>query len=99
MWRGDVPVTTKANAPANASSVGHCVDRLSNSVTVGVAVGSAWIRDRSRASSVIATANNRDKGVNELSAALKRRFNTVVLPVPANEASVTVINVDKAYPP
>ena len=32
--------------------------------------------------SVIATANNRDKGVNELSSALKRRFNTVVLPVP-----------------
>jgi len=31
---------------------------------------------------VIATANNRDKGVNELSSALKRRFNTVVLPVP-----------------
>jgi MoxR-like ATPase len=35
--------------------------------------------------SVIATANNRDKGVNELSSALKRRFNTVVLPVPDNE--------------
>jgi MoxR-like ATPase len=33
--------------------------------------------------SVIATANNRDRGVNELSSALKRRFNTVVLPVPA----------------
>lgn len=31
---------------------------------------------------VIATANNRDKGVNELSSALKRRFNTVVLPLP-----------------
>jgi MoxR-like ATPase len=31
---------------------------------------------------VIATANNRDKGVNELSGALKRRFNTVILPVP-----------------
>lgn len=31
---------------------------------------------------VIATANNRDKGVNELSSALARRFNTVVLPVP-----------------
>ncbi len=30
---------------------------------------------------VIATANNRDKGVNELSSALIRRFNTVVLPV------------------
>ncbi|HYN95938.1 MAG TPA: AAA family ATPase [Pilimelia sp.] len=33
---------------------------------------------------VIATANNRDRGVNELSSALRRRFNTVVLPVPAN---------------
>jgi hypothetical protein len=32
---------------------------------------------------VIGTANNRDRGVNELSSALKRRFNTVVLPVPA----------------
>ncbi|WP_025886090.1 ATP-binding protein [Asaia prunellae] len=32
---------------------------------------------------VIATANNRDKGVNELSSALKRRFNVVVLPAPA----------------
>ncbi|WP_394827656.1 AAA family ATPase [Pendulispora albinea] len=31
---------------------------------------------------VIATSNNRDKGVNELSSALTRRFNTVVLPVP-----------------
>lgn len=33
--------------------------------------------------SVIATANTRDKGVNEMSAALKRRFNIVVLPAPA----------------
>ncbi|AFY65986.1 AAA family ATPase [Geitlerinema sp. PCC 7407] len=32
---------------------------------------------------LIATANNRDKGVNELSSALKRRFNTVILPVPS----------------
>jgi MoxR-like ATPase len=31
-----------------------------------------------------ATANNRDRGVNELSSALKRRFNTVILPVPAS---------------
>ena len=31
---------------------------------------------------LIATANNRDKGVNELSSALLRRFNTVILPVP-----------------
>jgi MoxR-like ATPase len=32
---------------------------------------------------VIATANSRDRGVNELSSALKRRFNTVVLALPA----------------
>jgi MoxR-like ATPase len=31
---------------------------------------------------IIATANNRDKGVNELSSALMRRFNTVILPLP-----------------
>ena len=31
---------------------------------------------------VIATANDRDRGVNELSSALKRRFNAVVLPLP-----------------
>ena len=32
---------------------------------------------------VIATANDRDRGINELSSALRRRFNTVVLPLPA----------------
>ncbi len=36
-----------------------------------------------RGFTVIATANNRDRGVNELSSALKRRFNVVVLPPPA----------------
>ena len=35
--------------------------------------------------SVIATANDRDRGVNDLSSALRRRFNTVVLPLPASE--------------
>ncbi|WP_428240183.1 AAA family ATPase [Gynuella sp.] len=35
-----------------------------------------------RGFNIIATANNRDKGVNELSSALKRRFNVVVLPLP-----------------
>jgi MoxR-like ATPase len=35
-----------------------------------------------RGFNLIATANNRDRGVNEFSSALKRRFNTVVLPVP-----------------
>jgi len=34
---------------------------------------------------VVATANDRDRGVNELSSALRRRFNTVVLPLPASE--------------
>ena len=38
-----------------------------------------------RGFSVIATANDRDRGVNELSSALRRRFNTVVLPLPASE--------------
>lgn len=37
--------------------------------------------------SVIATANTRDKGVNEMSAALKRRFNIVILPAPADLSS------------
>lgn len=36
-----------------------------------------------RGFNLIATANDRDKGVNELSAALRRRFNTVQLPLPA----------------
>jgi MoxR-like ATPase len=35
---------------------------------------------------IIATSNNRDRGVNELSSALKRRFNTVVLPLPGSVA-------------
>lgn len=34
--------------------------------------------------SVIATANTRDKGVNDMSSALKRRFNIVVLPSPSS---------------
>jgi len=48
-----------------------------------------------RGFSVIATANNRDKGVNELSSALKRRFNTVVLPVPGSEAEEVQIVVKR----
>jgi MoxR-like ATPase len=35
-----------------------------------------------RGFNVIATANDRDRGVNDLSAALMRRFNVVVLPLP-----------------
>ncbi|MCM8538599.1 MAG: AAA family ATPase [Lentisphaeraceae bacterium] len=37
-----------------------------------------------RGFSVIATANTRDKGVNDMSAALKRRFNVVSLPAPVD---------------
>lgn len=41
---------------------------------------------------IIATANDRDKGVNELSSALKRRFNTVVLPLPATmQEEITIV--------
>ncbi|MBR9920098.1 MAG: AAA family ATPase [Bacteroidetes bacterium] len=41
---------------------------------------------------VIATANTRDKGVHELSSALRRRFNTVVLPLPATlEEEVQIV--------
>ncbi|MDO5499113.1 MAG: AAA family ATPase [Propionibacteriaceae bacterium] len=36
-----------------------------------------------RGFNVIATANDRDRGVNDMSSALRRRFNTVVLPLPA----------------
>lgn len=48
-----------------------------------------------RGFNVIATANNRDKGVNELSAALKRRFNVVVLPLPTDIDEETAIVVKR----
>ena len=42
---------------------------------------------------LIATANDRDRGVNEMSSALKRRFNTVVLPLPENaEQEVEIVS-------
>jgi MoxR-like ATPase len=47
---------------------------------------------------VIATANDRDRGVNELSSALRRRFNTVVLPLPASaedEVDIVARRVDQ----
>ncbi len=45
-----------------------------------------------RGFNVIATANDRDRGVNELSSALRRRFNTVVLPAPASaEQEVDIV--------
>ena len=45
-----------------------------------------------RGFNLIATANDRDRGVNELSSALKRRFNTVVLPLPDTlDQEVTIV--------
>lgn len=50
-----------------------------------------------RGFNLIATANNKDRGVNEMSSALKRRFNTVVLPTPDTldeEISIVQMRVD-----
>src|SRR5580693_3822699 len=45
-----------------------------------------------RGFSIIATANTRDRGVNDMSAALKRRFNLVVLPAPADlETEIDIV--------
>ena len=51
-----------------------------------------------RGFNVVATSNNRDKGVNELSSALKRRFNVVVLPLPDDldeEAAIVMQRVQE----
>ncbi|WP_331489630.1 AAA family ATPase [Tepidibacter hydrothermalis] len=41
---------------------------------------------------IIATANTRDKGVNDMSSALKRRFNIIVLPTPKNiETEIEIV--------
>ncbi|MFF5101861.1 AAA family ATPase [Streptomyces sp. NPDC000134] len=46
-----------------------------------------------RGFNLIATANDRDRGVNDLSSALRRRFNTVVLPLPETaEAEVDIVS-------
>jgi len=45
-----------------------------------------------RGFSLIGTANTRDRGVNDMSAALKRRFNLVVLPVPQDvETEIRIV--------
>jgi MoxR-like ATPase len=42
---------------------------------------------------LIATANDRDRGINELSSALRRRFNTVAMPLPASlEEEVAIVS-------
>lgn len=43
--------------------------------------------------SIIATANTRDRGVNDMSAALKRRFNIIILPSPAElETEIDIVS-------
>lgn len=47
---------------------------------------------------IIATANDRDKGINDLSSALRRRFNTVVMPLPESleeEVNIVKTRVEK----
>ncbi|MBU1218699.1 AAA family ATPase [Myxococcota bacterium] len=45
-----------------------------------------------RGFSIIATANTRDRGVNDMSSALKRRFNIIILPTPADiETEVDIV--------
>ncbi|MDR2287333.1 MAG: AAA family ATPase [Prevotellaceae bacterium] len=45
-----------------------------------------------RGFSIIATANTRDRGVNDMSSALKRRFNIIVLPSPADlDTEVSIV--------
>jgi MoxR-like ATPase len=47
-----------------------------------------------RGFNLIATANNKDRGVNEMSSALKRRFNTVILPTPETlEEEVSIVQM------
>ncbi len=42
---------------------------------------------------LVATANDRDRGVNDMSSALRRRFNTVVLPLPATaEEEIDIVS-------
>lgn len=46
-----------------------------------------------RGFNLIATANDRDRGVNDISSALRRRFNTVVLPLPATmEDEIAIVS-------
>lgn len=47
-----------------------------------------------RGFNLIATANNRDRGVNDMSSALKRRFNTVILPTPDTpEEEISIVQM------
>jgi len=74
-----------------ASEVQDALISLLSEKCIAVPELSATVR-AARGFSLIATANTRDKGVNDMSAALKRRFNMVILPAPASrEAEVEIV--------
>ena len=78
-------------APARSAQVGGLVHQADRRVAVRIELGDAQRRQVEvqalRGFNLIATANNRDKGVNDLSSALRRRFTTVVLPLPDSHAA------------
>lgn len=74
-----------------ASEVQDALISILSEKTVSVPeLGSETIA--SKGFSIIATANTRDRGVNEMSAALKRRFNIIVLPSPSDlETELSIV--------
>ncbi|MGZ9584365.1 AAA family ATPase [Paenibacillus marinisediminis] len=66
-----------------ASEVQDALISILSEKTISVPeLGKEW--NARKGFSIIATANTRDRGVNEMSTALKRRFNIIVLPSPAD---------------
>ena len=75
-----------------ASEVQDALISIMSEKTIAVAELAQEMPAR-RGFSIIATANTRDRGVNDMSAALKRRFNIVVLPAPADlETEIDIVN-------
>ena len=66
-----------------ASEVQDALISIMSEKTVAIPELGAEVPAR-RGFAIIATANTRDRGVNDMSSALKRRFNIVVLPAPAD---------------
>ena len=66
---------------------------LGGSAADGTVITPKYVGSRRLIEVAVATlATDRDRGVNELSSALRRRFNTVVLPVPASaEQEVDIV--------
>lgn len=75
-----------------ASEVQDALISIMSEKTIAVAELAREMPAR-RGFSIIATANTRDRGVNDMSAALKRRFNIVVLPAPADlETEIDIVS-------